>query len=460
MSGSSHLIIISWPSKPCPLAAILAQSPRCLMSQYISSFLIEPVIRQARRFSRPNLGGDPSSEAEQVQTPIPDFPDYVDTLAPYNEAVDNSSAVARPEPHLHFGGSLDPTLSAHQGGNRSRHTRNSSNPLLPTLDGGRSRAGTDPQGRNSGAASVGRLAAQFRSLNASFPSSINDAGRIYVRDAGRSGGSASGIQGGAASVRSMNTDGDSMLPEDDGMGMTRKRILEIQQMDISSLEKSRLMHSIMTEQYKSRTLQSPSGVHLRLRSPQSSGDDRPLTPTSSQSPDDPMAFSSPSTSISSGAADVFVGAADLKPTYYVPTTRPRGPNRQGEGRPSQAESEERILGCPHYMRNVKLQCSACLKWYTCRFCHDEVEDHLLIRRETKHMLCMLCGCAQAAAEDCESCGERTAWYYCDVCKLWDNDPKKNIYHCNECGICRIGQGLGKDFFHCKVGATALFRRPF
>jgi hypothetical protein len=37
------------------------------------------------------------------------------------------------------------------------------------------------------------------------------------------------------------------------------------------------------------------------------------------------------------------------------------------------------------------------------------------------------------------------------CKLWDDDPEKSIYHCNDCGICRIGQGLGKDFFHCKVG---------
>ena len=36
------------------------------------------------------------------------------------------------------------------------------------------------------------------------------------------------------------------------------------------------------------------------------------------------------------------------------------------------------------------------------------------------------------------------------CKLWDDDPHKSIYHCNDCGICRIGKGLGKDFFHCKV----------
>lgn len=75
---------------------------------------------------------------------------------------------------------------------------------------------------------------------------------------------------------------------------------------------------------------------------------------------------------------------------------------------------------------------------------------MLNRRETKNMLCMLCGCAQAASEECALCSVRGAWYYCDVCKLWDDDPQKSIYHCNDCGICRVGQGLGKDFFHCKA----------
>jgi ribosomal protein L40E len=81
-----------------------------------------------------------------------------------------------------------------------------------------------------------------------------------------------------------------------------------------------------------------------------------------------------------------------------------------------------------------------------------VEDHTLVRRDTKHMLCMLCGHAQPAAQNCRRCTEQTAQYYCEICKLWDNDSKKSIYHCSDCGICRIGQGLGKDFFHCQVRA--------
>jgi hypothetical protein len=70
------------------------------------------------------------------------------------------------------------------------------------------------------------------------------------------------------------------------------------------------------------------------------------------------------------------------------------------------------------------------------------------------MLCMLCGHAQPAAQYCKQCGELAAQYYCAACKLWDNDASKSIYHCNDCGICRVGKGIGKDFFHCKVRTTA------
>jgi hypothetical protein len=40
-----------------------------------------------------------------------------------------------------------------------------------------------------------------------------------------------------------------------------------------------------------------------------------------------------------------------------------------------------ILGCKHYRRGAKLQCSTCNHWATCRYCHDDEEDHKLIRYE-------------------------------------------------------------------------------
>lgn len=37
--------------------------------------------------------------------------------------------------------------------------------------------------------------------------------------------------------------------------------------------------------------------------------------------------------------------------------------------------ERDVLGCTHYRRNCKKFAACCHAWYTCRFCHDEVNDH-------------------------------------------------------------------------------------
>ncbi|KAF9126843.1 hypothetical protein BGX30_015069 [Mortierella sp. GBA39] len=120
---------------------------------------------------------------------------------------------------------------------------------------------------------------------------------------------------------------------------------------------------------------------------------------------------------------------DLKKTYY--------------------NMDQNQLGCKHYRRGCKLKANCCGMWFNCRFCHDDDSDHTIVRSETKMMLCMHCQTIQEAAQNCSSCKARMAVYYCDTCKLWDDDPKKHIYHCDDCGICRIGQGLGRDYFHCK-----------
>jgi len=110
-----------------------------------------------------------------------------------------------------------------------------------------------------------------------------------------------------------------------------------------------------------------------------------------------------------------------------------------------------ILGCKHYQRAAKLQAHCCGKWYTCRFCHDEVSDHNIVRNLTTTMMCMYCKLVQPAGQVCinQACERTVARYYCKECKLWDDDPRKKIYHCDDCGICRIGKGLGIDYFHCK-----------
>ncbi|CAG8508579.1 11056_t:CDS:2 [Acaulospora morrowiae] len=52
--------------------------------------------------------------------------------------------------------------------------------------------------------------------------------------------------------------------------------------------------------------------------------------------------------------------------------------------------------------------------------------------------------------NCNNCDRELARYYCEKCKFWDDSSEKDIYHCDACGICRKGVGLGIDKFHCEV----------
>ncbi|KAK6339067.1 hypothetical protein TWF696_009857 [Orbilia brochopaga] len=211
----------------------------------------------------------------------------------------------------------------------------------------------------------------------------------------------SSSEAGSRSSTNDNTSSTALaIPEDDGHRILREKLVEIQKSSLTDRERAQRMHSLMTEKYLKRTGQRPVISPANSR-PRSMVEGDPFNVTEE----------------------------DKEPSY--------------------ANDEEGILGCAHYRRNVKLQCSTCDKWYLCRFCHDDKEDHALIRKDTKNMLCMFCGTAQPAAQTCRQCVRYAAIYYCDKCKLWDDDPTRTIYHCNDCGICRIGRGLGKDFFHCK-----------
>ncbi|KAK3397396.1 hypothetical protein B0T20DRAFT_256807 [Sordaria brevicollis] len=283
------------------------------------------------------------------------------------------------------------------------------------------------------------------------------------------------------------------LPEDDGKSALRKRIQAIQnQADILPALKAQLIHQVMTEDYYQHSPhahdsamgmrpESPSGRSVRsvhsvksARSAQSHGREH-------SSNRDRDSFGPLQTAFKfwnplggeGGSGDddamhIHVTEEDLKPTYVPKAVQKRNENGPREVDIARANAmaqgiqhEEEIdevdengqpilrLGCKHYRRNVKLQCAACDRWYTCRLCHDEAEDHTLPRRDTRHMLCMLCGRAQKASHTCVGCHQSAASYYCNICKLWNDDRNKPIYHCNDCGLCRVGLGLGKDFFHCK-----------
>ncbi|KAF8727465.1 hypothetical protein HU200_019073 [Digitaria exilis] len=117
--------------------------------------------------------------------------------------------------------------------------------------------------------------------------------------------------------------------------------------------------------------------------------------------------------------------------------------------PSYRDPEKQIFGCEHYKRNCKLVAACCNKLFTCRFCHDKVSDHTMDRKAAVEMMCMLCLNVQPVGPNCQtpSCnGLSMAKYYCSICKFFDDE--RNVYHCPFCNLCRLGSGLGTDFFHC------------
>lgn len=207
----------------------------------------------------------------------------------------------------------------------------------------------------------------------------------------------------------------SGLPEDDGMRQLRVKMHEIRELAESTGDMARRMHALMVADYQARNQQ-----HVRS--------DHPALTTH----------------------------YNIQPQDLVPSFSPEDHVYEtGEGQDEEDQEEESgpAFGCQHYKRNVKVQCFDCRMWFPCRHCHDASPDlpfeHHLNRKKTENMLCMLCHTPQPAGEFCVNCEELAAYYYCSKCKLWDNDSTKRIYHCDDCGICRRGEGLGRDFVHCK-----------
>lgn len=67
------------------------------------------------------------------------------------------------------------------------------------------------------------------------------------------------------------------------------------------------------------------------------------------------------------------------------------------------------------------------------------------RKEVTELICVLCDTRQPVQATCQNCHCQFGKYTCLECNLFD-DEDKNQYHCDGCGICRVG---GRDkFFHC------------
>ncbi|KAL9045207.1 MAG: hypothetical protein Q9214_001719 [Letrouitia sp. 1 TL-2023] len=436
------------------------------MSQYIPSFLIEPVVRHARRFSGRSANNDHQPAPSETQNNV--VHDHrvgaVDSHALGLQEGDHAIGINVSRSNYTTSADNEVTFPApeNESGEDSHiwaTLRRISNVVTRQSEYPEEEAIADSRGSVSSAEGALNTFLQSTPISSDLsPQSMTENAENSMNEP-----TETRDQGMDWDLENYHSLGDS-LPADDGMSLLRKRILAIQRTSSSSAEKALRVHQLMTERsFSSKAMrEEPHSAHSSFQDSLANYSRSP-TKSPASSLENKVLSTLPPASRSvtpQGVKSFNLSSSDLQPTYYheashcvdsesMETMSSSGQSlKEYEGRP-------RPLGCPHYRRNIKLKCSICGRWYTCRFCHDNAEDHSLKRRETKYMLCMLCGSAQAASGNCLNCGEPSARYYCDVCKLWDDDPAKSIYHCYDCGICRVGQGLGKDFYHCKVSRCLL-----
>ena len=118
-------------------------------------------------------------------------------------------------------------------------------------------------------------------------------------------------------------------------------------------------------------------------------------------------------------------------------------------RASQKSSQQRINPCTHYNRTFDIVAPCCNRTYACRVCHDSNENHTMDRHKIAYMKCKACMCYQQITASCQNpqcylfqCEHK---YTCLKCNLFDNNPR-DIFHCNDCNICRVGKR--EQYTHC------------
>ncbi|TXG62070.1 hypothetical protein EZV62_013433 [Acer yangbiense] len=87
-------------------------------------------------------------------------------------------------------------------------------------------------------------------------------------------------------------------------------------------------------------------------------------------------------------------------------------------------------GCMHYRRRCRIRAPCCNKIFDCRHCHNEAMNsisvdqklrHDIPRHQVKQVICSLCGTEQQVQQVCVNCGVCMAEYFCETCKLFDED---------------------------------------
>lgn len=116
-----------------------------------------------------------------------------------------------------------------------------------------------------------------------------------------------------------------------------------------------------------------------------------------------------------------------------------------------------LYGCKHYRRRAMFITPCCNEQFWCRHCHNESKyqhesdwklKHELDRKAISEIVCALCLHRQPVGTYCNKCGVAFGAYSCTKCPFYDDDLSKKPFHCDECGICRVGGR--ENYFHCSV----------
>ncbi|KAL9116655.1 MAG: hypothetical protein Q9187_006821 [Circinaria calcarea] len=343
------------------------------MSHFISSFLVEPVVRQARRFSRPSISNESARREESPSLHGHGHSDNSDAMASPQEiehqvldfendpsfqdpSISGQPVVLSPTSEI---GGLEAELQALQ------RLQSSSSGTLDLQNPNSGRARTNSRLEDGSSSNpLHRIAERFRSANTSHSSSIYSLDNPDMTPVEGSALSRryTGQESSRRGTGSYNSKmADEMLPADDGMGTMRRRIIEIQKSELPTTDKSRLIHELMTHEYSLSQSSLHASNHARTRSPASlRSQDRPLTPNSGHSICDIGRTTSPPTSQSSATdtdSPIYVSPEDLKPTYYSKPplselSRSTETATSDQHRSSTDQEEDKVpLGCAHYRRN-------------------------------------------------------------------------------------------------------------
>ncbi|XP_013683525.2 E3 ubiquitin-protein ligase MIEL1-like isoform X8 [Brassica napus] len=101
------------------------------------------------------------------------------------------------------------------------------------------------------------------------------------------------------------------------------------------------------------------------------------------------------------------------------------------------------FGCEHYRRRCQIRAPCCNEVFPCRHCHNETtstlrnifDRHELVRQDVKHVICSVCDTEQPVFDS----------NHCSFLSCFKTE--KEQFHCDDCGICRVGGR--ENFFHCK-----------